>query len=69
MLTTLCSSVCLNGDSVHVYQCSRNQILICRKNRMVPFKTTVANPCLAELFPSIFHSFEAGIAHAISSFK
>ena len=27
------------------------------------------NPCAAELFVSIFHSFEAGIADAISSFK
>ena len=27
------------------------------------------NPCAAELFVSIFHSFEAGIANAISSFK
>ena len=27
------------------------------------------NPCTAELFVSIFHSFEAGIADAISSFK
>ena len=27
------------------------------------------NPCSAELFVSIFHSFEAGIANAISSFK
>ena len=26
-------------------------------------------PCTAELFVSIFHSFEAGIANAISSFK
>ena len=26
-------------------------------------------PCAAELFVSIFHSFEAGIADAISSFK
>ena len=26
-------------------------------------------PCPAELFVSIFHSFEAGIANAISSFK
>ena len=27
------------------------------------------NPFAAELFVSIFHSFEAGIANAISSFK
>ena len=27
------------------------------------------NPCAAELFVSIFHSFAAGIANAISSFK
>ena len=27
------------------------------------------NPCPAELFQIIFHSFEAGIANAISSFK
>ena len=27
------------------------------------------NSCTAELFVSIFHSFEAGIANAISSFK
>ena len=27
------------------------------------------NPCPAELFVSIFHSFEAGITNAISSFK
>ena len=27
------------------------------------------SPCPAELFVSIFHSFEAGIANAISSFK
>ena len=27
------------------------------------------NPSAAELFVSIFHSFKAGIAYAISSFK
>ena len=27
------------------------------------------SPCTAELFVGIFHSFEAGIADAISSFK
>ena len=27
------------------------------------------HPCDAELFASIFYSFEAGIANAISSFK
>ena len=27
------------------------------------------NPCVAELLFSIFHSFKAGIANAISSFK
>ena len=27
------------------------------------------NSCTAELYVSIFHSFEAGIAYAISSFK
>ena len=27
------------------------------------------NPCPAELFQIIFHSFKAGIANAISSFK
>ena len=27
------------------------------------------NPCVDELLVSIFHSFEAGIADAISSFK
>ena len=27
------------------------------------------NPCAAELFVSIFHLFQAGIFHAISSFK
>ena len=27
------------------------------------------NPCAAELFRSIYHTFEAGIADAISSFK
>ena len=27
------------------------------------------NPCAAEVFVSIFHSFEAGIANTISSFK
>ena len=27
------------------------------------------NPCAGELFASIFHSFEAGIANAISSLK
>ena len=27
------------------------------------------NPCPAELFRIIFHSFKAGIANAISSFK
>ena len=29
----------------------------------------VFNPCAAELFATIFHSFEAGIADTISSFK
>ena len=35
---------------------------------MVPFLVS-QNPCTAELFVNIFHSFEAGIANAISSFK
>ena len=29
----------------------------------------LVNPCTAELFVSISHSFEAGIADAISRFK
>ena len=29
----------------------------------------IINPCSAEWFVSIFHSFEAGIANAIPSFK
>ena len=33
------------------------------------FSKLVFNPCAAELFVIIFHSFEAGIANAISSFK
>ena len=39
--------------------------------RMTPSTkvTFYVNPCPAELFISIFHSFEAGIAYAISSFK
>ena len=32
-------------------------------------KSEVINPCAAELFQTIFHSFKAGIAHAISSPK
>ena len=34
-----------------------------------PLLTTVINPSPAELFRTIFHSFKAGIANAISSFK
>ena len=29
----------------------------------------IVNPCSAELFVRIFHSFETGISNAISSFK
>ena len=32
-------------------------------------KTIFFNPYAAELLRTIFHSFEAGIANAISSFK
>ena len=32
-------------------------------------KSQAINPSAAELFASIFHLFEAGIADAISSFK
>ena len=32
-------------------------------------KSKVFNRCAAELFVSILHPFEAGIANAISSFK
>ena len=38
-------------------------------NGTIVFGLPCFNHCADELFASIFHSFEAGIAHAISSFK
>ena len=35
----------------------------------ISFICLAVNPCAAELFISIFYSFKAGIANAISSFK
>ena len=37
--------------------------------RQVPCGDMSVNPCAAEMLISICHSFEAGIADAISSFK
>ena len=47
--------------------CARNSQLHLSKHKLL--KQWWFNPRAAELFVGIFHSFEAGIANAISSFK
>ena len=40
-----------------------------KNNKVTPLLSLLVNPCATELFVSFFHSLEAGIANAISSFQ
>ena len=56
----------IDGQCNRFFIASNQQFTIYMYNHTYIFNI---NPCTAELFVGIFHSFEAGIANSISSFK
>ena len=58
-----------NVNFVKITQFGSNISQYSKCNAHFSFKCPRFNPCAVELFSTIFHSFEAGIANAISSSK